>query len=91
MAPRVTEPQSLSRLLIQLKLKASSLKRSATTKAVLDCQRAAAAVEDHLAFLESGPPAMHLALSQASCGSEMISYSHIGFRSPLMMHLHVII
>jgi hypothetical protein len=70
MAPRIAEPQSLTRLLIQFKLKISALKGTDTAKAARDCEAAAKALEECVAVLEVGLPAMHLASSQAS------KYSH---------------
>jgi hypothetical protein len=58
--------QTVSRALLQLKLKANSARSSPSAKAAEDCRRAAGLFEASLAGLESGPSALQAAIEQAS-------------------------
>jgi hypothetical protein len=66
MPPRATEPQSLNRLLIRFKQQIAAFAGRPTAKALQDCETAAAALEECLAVLETGPTALQLALNQVS-------------------------
>jgi hypothetical protein len=55
-----------------------------TAKALRDCERAAAAVEECLALLEAGPTALQLALKQV-CGISLQEEDHEAGNSAWMI------
>jgi hypothetical protein len=60
--------EAVSKWLLQLKLKVSAVKSDRAAKALRDVEQAAAALDTCLEPLETGHPALQLAVSQVAVG-----------------------